>query len=81
MTEFEKMPDAIVEDSEEEIDTEDEEAADAEHQENEVEDETPQAALDRMQRESVAVGNAITGPAGVWRKTRYGSWVMVSQRN
>lgn len=42
------------------------------------EDDTRQETIDRMQRESVAVGDTITGPEGEWRKTRYGSWVNVS---
>jgi hypothetical protein len=32
-----------------------------------------------QQDESNEIGDAITGPAGVWRKTRYGNWVLVSQ--
>ena len=72
VTEFEKMPDLLMEEEEEE--------EDEVNQEN-IREETREQALERMQRESVAVGNAITGPVGVWRKTRYGTWIMVSQRN
>jgi hypothetical protein len=32
-----------------------------------------------QQDESNEVGDALTGPVGVWRKTRYGNWVLVSQ--
>ena len=32
-----------------------------------------------QQDEGNEVGDALTGPAGVWRKTRYGNWVLVSQ--
>ena len=79
MTDFEKMPDVIVEESDDDT-TVDGDVHDAQ-QENQLEDTTPQGSIDRMQRESVAVGNVITGPVGVWRKTRYGGWIMVSQRN
>jgi len=76
MTDFEKMPDVIVEESD------DDSTVDGDAQEqDQLEDNNSQTAIDRMQRESVAVGNAITGPVGVWRKTRYGGWIMVSQRN
>jgi topoisomerase IA-like protein len=59
MTAFEKMPDMLVEDTEEEDNSDDEE--------------------ETQQDESNEVGDAITGPVGVWRKTRYGNWVLVSQ--
>ena len=85
--EFEKMPDSLAEEEEEEgiireeNQEENQEGNQEENQEENQEDQGPQDPLQRMQRESVAVGNAITGPVGLWRKTRYGSWVMVSQRN
>jgi hypothetical protein len=65
-TTFEKMPDMFVEDTEEEDDSDDEE-------------ETQQDPVSRIHDESNKLGDAITGPAGVWRKTRYGNWVLVSQ--
>jgi hypothetical protein len=80
MTDFEKMPDVIVEESDDDS-TLDGDANDDAQEENQLEDTNPQGAIYRMQRESNAVGNAITGPVGVWRKTRYGGWIMVSQRN
>ena len=41
------------------------------------EDDTRQEVISRMQRESDAVGDTITGPEGDWRKSRYGNWVNV----
>jgi NADH:ubiquinone oxidoreductase subunit F (NADH-binding) len=58
-TAFEKMPDMLVEDTEEEDDSDDEQ--------------------ETQQDESNEIGDTLTGPAGVWRKTRYGNWVLVSQ--
>jgi hypothetical protein len=78
MTEFEKMPDIIVEESDDDATLDGDAEVDAQHQ-DQLEDNTSQGAIDRMQRESVTVGNVITGPVGIWRKTRYGGWIMVSQ--
>ena len=66
VTEFEKMPDILMEDSEEESD-------------QEGQDTSNEDTRYRMHRESNQQATAITGPVGVWRKTRYGNWVMVSQ--
>lgn len=41
-------------------------------------DETREESLQRMQRESDEIGNAITGPEGIWRKNRLGEWVNIS---
>ena len=69
------MPDALLE--EDEGSDEDSEVAD----DADVTDEqgaTHQDAVSRMHRESDAVGHAITGPGGIWRKSRYGHWIMIS---
>jgi hypothetical protein len=55
-SEFEKMPDVLMEEDSEEEESDEEGNSD---------EDTPE--------------DAITGPAGVWRKTRYGRWVLVSQ--
>jgi hypothetical protein len=66
------MPDILMEEEEEE---EDISQPDSPHEE------TNEDNLERMRRDSDAVGNAITGPVGIWRKTRYGTWILVSQHN
>ena len=71
-SEFEKMPDILMEEEEEE---EDISQPDSPHEE------TNEDNLERMRRDSDAVGNAITGPVGIWRKSRYGTWILVSQHN
>lgn len=82
-TEFEKMPDTLKDDGEdtEAEELEEEQQQHEQEQQGQHENETREQAIDRMQRESVAVGNAFTGPEGIWRKTRYGVWVMVSRGN
>ena len=50
-----------------------------EEDDSDEEEETQQDPISRIHDESNEVGDVITGPAGVWRKTRYGRWVLVSQ--
>jgi hypothetical protein len=69
MTEFEKMPDTIQDDEEESVTQE------------EVHSGEQESHIEQMQRESVAIGNAITGPVGIWRKTRYGTWILSLARH